>query len=34
MCELFGAAVVGNSVEFKLFFPDSAVDAAQYVYHR
>jgi pullulanase len=30
MYELFGAAVVGNSVEFRLFFPDSAVDSTQY----
>src|SRR5688572_4924411 len=30
MYELFGTAVVGNSVEFRLFFPDSTRDPSQY----
>lgn len=31
MYEKFGAAVDGSAVEFRLFFPDAAVDATQYV---
>ena len=31
MYESFGAAVDGNDVEFRLFFPDNAVDPTQYV---
>ena len=30
MYEEFGAFVSGNSVEFRVFFPDSAVDPSQY----
>ncbi len=30
MYETFGAVVTGNSVEFRLFFPDKAKDASQY----
>ena len=31
MYEAFGAAVQGSSVEFRLFFPDAAIDPTQYV---
>src|SRR5690242_15749153 len=30
MYELFGAAVIGNTIEFRLFFPDAAADPTQY----
>jgi len=31
MYESFGAVVDGSRVEFRLFFPDNAIDPSQYV---